>query len=227
MAEPRAAAQGVQAHAGRRRSLDAPVGWLGVFPALTLAVFLAPIAAGLLGTLLPAFGVLPALGGTQPTLDPWRSLLAAPGLTTALRLTLTTGIAAPALARGLTLSFCASFQGTRLFQSIQRLLAPLLAIPHAAFAIGIAFLFAPSGWIARILSPWLTGWARPPDLALIQDPFGIAMTLALVAKEVPFLLLMTLAALGQTPADRVLALGRTMGYGRVAAWLKLVLPLVY
>ena len=227
MAKPRAAAQGVQAHAGRRRSPDRPVGWLGVFPALTLAVFLAPIAAGLLGTLLPAFGVLPALGGTQPTLDPWRSLLAAPGLTTALRLTLTTGIAATALALGLTLGFCASFQGTRLFQSIQRLLAPLLAIPHAAFAIGIAFLFAPSGWIARILSPWLTGWARPPDLALIQDPFGIAMTLALVAKEVPFLLLMTLAALGQTPADRVLALGRTMGYGRVAAWLKLVLPLVY
>jgi putative thiamine transport system permease protein len=227
MAEPHAAAQGLQAHAGGRRRAYRPGSWLGIFPALTLAVFLAPIAAGLLGTLLPAFGVLPALGGTQPTLDAWRSLLAAPGLATALRLTLTTGIAATALALGLTLGFCASFQGTRLFARIQRLLAPLLAIPHAAFAIGIAFLFAPSGWIARILSPWLTGWARPPDLALIQDPFGIAMTLALVAKEVPFLLLMTLAALGQTPADRVLALGRTMGYGRIAAWLKLVLPLVY
>jgi putative thiamine transport system permease protein len=227
MAEPRAAAQGLQAHAGGRRRADRPGSWLGIFPALTLAVFLAPIAAGLVGTLLPAFGVLPALGGMQPTLNPWRSLLAAPGLTTALRLTLTTGIAATVLALGLTLGFCASFQGTRLFQSIQRLLAPLLAIPHAAFAIGIAFLFAPSGWVARILSPWLTGWARPPDLALIQDPFGIAMTLALVAKEVPFLLLMTLAALGQTPADRVLALGRTMGYGQIAAWLKFVLPLVY
>ena len=32
-------------------------------PALTLLVFLGPVAAGLLGTLLPAFGYLPALGG--------------------------------------------------------------------------------------------------------------------------------------------------------------------
>jgi putative thiamine transport system permease protein len=232
MVEPRGAA--AQSAAGalrergsRQRRTARPGGWLGIFPALTLAVFLAPIAAGLLGTVLPAFGILPALGGTEASLDAWRGLLAAAGLATAVRLTITTGIAATTLSLLLTLAFCASFQGTRLFQSIQRLLAPLLAIPHAAFAIGIAFLFAPSGWIARLISPWLTGWARPPDLALIQDPFGIAMTLALVAKEVPFLLLMTLAALGQTPADRMLGLGRTMGYGRVAAWLKFVLPFVY
>jgi putative thiamine transport system permease protein len=210
-----------------RRRANRAGGGLGIFPVLTLAVFLAPIATGLLGTVLPAFGVLPALGGTQPSLEPWRDLFAAPGITTAIRLTVTTGVAATVLALLLTLGFCASFQGTRLFQHIQRLLAPLLAIPHAAFAIGFAFLLAPSGWIARLVSPWLTGWTRPPDLALVQDPWGIAMTLALVAKEVPFLLLMTLAALGQAPADRVLRLGRTMGYGRVATWLKFVLPLVY
>jgi putative thiamine transport system permease protein len=232
MVEPRgaaaqSAADNLRERGTRQRRTARPGGWLGIFPALTLAVFLAPIAAGLLGTVLPAFGILPALGGTEASLDAWRSLLATPGLATAVRLTITTGIAATTLSLLLTLAFCASFQGTRLFQSIQRLLAPLLAIPHAAFAIGIAFLFAPSGWIARLISPWLTGWARPPDLALIQDPFGIAMTLALVAKEVPFLLLMTLAALGQTPANRMLGLGRTMGYGRVAAWLKFVLPLVY
>jgi putative thiamine transport system permease protein len=202
-------------------------GWLGVVPALTLAVFVAPVAAGLLGTLLPAFGVLPALGGTAPTLQPWRDLFAAPGFATALRLTLTTGFAATLLSLALTLGFCASFQGTGPFRQLQRLLAPLLAIPHAAFAIGLAFLLAPSGWLARLLSPWLTGWARPPDLATIQDPWGLAMTAALVAKEVPFLLLMTLSALGQTRAEATLRLARTMGYGPVAAWLKFVLPLVY
>lgn len=201
--------------------------WLGIFPALTLAIFIAPIGAGLIGTLLPAFGILPALGGTGFTLQPWRDLLAAPGFPTALRLTLTTGFAATILSFALTLGFCASFQGTGPFRQLQRLLAPLLAIPHAAFAIGLAFLLAPSGWIARLLSPWLTGWTRPPDLALIQDPYGIAMVAALVAKEVPFLLLMTLAALGQTRAEPTLRLARTLGYGPVAAWLKFVLPLVY
>jgi putative thiamine transport system permease protein len=211
-------------HAARRHR---GASWLGVFPALTLVVFVGPIAAGLLGTLLPAFGVLPALGGTNPTLQPWRDLFSAPGFGTALRLTLTTGFAATVLSLALTLGFCASFQGTRSFRQLQRLLAPLLAIPHAAFAIGLSFLVAPSGWIARLLSPWLTGWARPPDLALIQDPYGVAMTAALIAKEVPFLLLMTLAALGQTRAEATLRLARTLGYGPVAAWLKFVLPLVY
>src|SRR5918996_2171083 len=232
MAEPRGAsariaARGFEARAHARRPAGPPGRWLGFFPALTLAVFLAPIATGLLGTLLPSFGILPALGGTRLSIDAWRSLIAAPGTATALRLTISTGIAATILSLLLTLAFCASFQGTRLFLHTQRLLAPLLAIPHAAFAIGIAFLLAPSGWIARLLSPWLTGWARPPDLALVQDPWGVAMTFALVAKEVPFLLLMTLAALSLTPAERVLRLARTMGYGRISAWLKLVLPLVY
>ena len=38
---------------------------LGLAPALTLTLFLAPIAAGLIGTWLPAFGFLPALGGDE------------------------------------------------------------------------------------------------------------------------------------------------------------------
>ena len=49
-------------------------------PALTLALFLAPIGAGLVGTWLPAFGYLPALGGEALSLEPWRALFAYPGL---------------------------------------------------------------------------------------------------------------------------------------------------
>ena len=202
-------------------------GWPGVFPAVTLILFVAPIGAGLLGTVLPAFGILPALGGTHFTLEPWRDLLAVPGFATALRLTLTTGIAATLLAFLLTIGVIASFQGTAAFRRVERLLAPLLAIPHAALAIGLAFLLAPSGWLARLLSPWLTGWTRPPDLAFIQDPYGVAMTAALVTKEVPFLLLMTLAALAQVPAAACLRQARVMGYGPTRAWLGFVLPLVY
>ena len=47
---------------------------LRLAPALTLAAFLAPIGAGILRTLLPAFGVLPALGRTVLSLEPWRAL---------------------------------------------------------------------------------------------------------------------------------------------------------
>src|SRR5690606_39296709 len=57
-------------------------------PALTVGLFLGPVIAGLLGTLLPAFGWLPVLGSDWFSLEPWRWLLAAPGLTAALRATL-------------------------------------------------------------------------------------------------------------------------------------------
>ena len=83
---------------------------LKVVPALTLAVFLAPVAAGLLGTLLPAFGFLPTLGGTEVSLQPWRRLLLAPELPAALRLTLTSGLLASIASVALVVTFCAAAQ---------------------------------------------------------------------------------------------------------------------
>ena len=196
-------------------------------PALTLLLFLGPVAAGLVGTWLPAFGILPALGGTEFSLVPWRRLFAEPGLGRSLTLTLTTGFAAAIVSLALVLAFLASCHGTRPVAAVRRLLAPLLAVPHVAVAIGFAFLASPSGWVVRAVSPWLTGWERPPDIATVPDPYGIALVCGLVLKEVPFLLLMTLAALGQTPANRTLAVARSLGYGPATAWLKTVLPLVW
>src|SRR3546814_11417566 len=62
---------------------------------------------------------------------------------------------------------------------------------------------------------------------LVQDPNALALALGLIVKELPFLLLMTLAALGQVRADERLAVARSLGYGPVTAWLKAVLPAVY
>ncbi|NNG05654.1 MAG: ABC transporter permease [Inquilinus sp.] len=196
-------------------------------PALTLALFLAPIGLGLIGTWAPAIGYLPALGGTALSLDPWRQLAAAPGLAGAVRLTLVTGFLSTALALALAFSLLAAWHGRPAFDRFRRLLGPLLAMPHAALAIGLAFLLSPSGWLARIVSPWATGWQRPPDLLLVQDPHGLALTLGLVLKEAPFLLLMGLAALNQIDAGRSVALARTAGYGPTMAWAKTVLPRLY
>jgi len=121
----------------------------------------------------------------------------------------------------------AGWSGTRSFRALERLLSPLLSVPHAAAAFGIAFLIAPSGWAARAVSPWLTGWERPPDVLIIQDGWGLAMIAGLVAKEVPFLLLMTLAALAQTDATRSVAVAQSLGYSRLTGWLKTVFPRVY
>ena len=201
--------------------------WLRFVPGVTLVLFLGPIVAGLIGTLLPAFGYLPSLGGERMTMAPWRDLLAAPGLDKAVVLSLATGIGSTAIAFLLTVLIFASGHGTAAFTRAKRAMTPLLAVPHLAMAVGLAFLLSPSGWIARLISPWPSGWEAPPDIALVQGPYGIALTVGLVIKELPFLLLMTFAALGQIRADDQIRMARSLGYGPVQAWLKVVLPLVY
>ncbi len=208
-------------------SAGRPRGLLAYAPGLTVAVFLVPIAAGLLGTLFPAFGYLPALGGRTLGWAPWQALFAHPGFPSALRLTLTTGLGTTAAALALATGFCALVYGSTGFRGAEALLAPILASPHSAIAIGLAFLVAPSGWLARLVSPWLTGWTSPPDFLSVGDPWGLALALGLLVKEVPYLLLMTLAALNQVPARAQLDIARALGYGRGVAWIKIVLPQVY
>ena len=214
------AAQG--ASTSRRR-----ISALRAVPVITLLLFLGPVAAGLIGTLLPAFGFLPALGGDVFSWVPWRSLLDAPGLTDSVRLSFVTGLATTAVSLTVVILFCAGWHGTRGFARVQRLLSPLLSVPHVTVAFGLAFLLAPSGWLLRLVSPWATGLARPPDLIIVQDSAGLTLIAGLVIKEMPFLFLMTLAAISQVDAARTRTMARTLGYGPVAAWLKAVFPQVY
>jgi putative thiamine transport system permease protein len=191
---------------------------LRLVPALTLGVMSVPVVAGLAGTAIPAF----ANGGTA-----FSRLLDWPGLPRAIGLSLGTGMASTLLSLTLALLIVAGFSGTPLFRLIRRLLAPLLSVPHAAAALGLAFLIAPSGWIFRALSPELTGWQSPPNLLILNDPLGLSLTLGLITKELPFLLLMALAALPQIDANRRLTLAATLGYGRIAGFALTVLPALY
>lgn len=200
---------------------------LRLLPALTVLAMLGPVVAGLWGTVLPAFGHLPAAGLTGPTLDPFRTLFEWGGLGSAVRFSITTGLVATALSLGIVALITAGWSGTKSFRVLERLLSPLLSVPHAAAAFGLAFLIAPSGWVSRLLSPALTGWDRPPDLLIVQDPLGLAMIAGLVVKEVPFLLLMTIAAMGQAQPRRSLLVAQSLGYGRLTGWLKTVFPRVY
>lgn len=200
---------------------------LHVLPAVTLLVMLGPVIAGLYGTVLPAFGHLPAAGLIGPTITPFTDLFDWAGLPRAVMLSLGVGMGATVIALTIVALLTAGWSGTRAFRFLERLLSPLLSVPHAAAAFGLAFLVTPSGWIARGLSPAITGWDRPPDLLIVQDPWGITMMVGLIVKEVPFLLLITLAALGQADTQRSVAVAQALGYGRLTGWLKTVFPRVY
>lgn len=196
-------------------------------PLLTLAIMVGPVVAGVLGTLGPAFGYLPALGGDGFGAEPFAMLFDWPGLTRASLLSVTTGVGATLSSLLLVALICAAWSGSAAFRVIERGLSPLLSVPHAAAAFGLAFLIAPSGWIVRAASPWLTGWDRPPDILVLQDPCGLSLMAGLVVKEVPFLLLMTLAALGQIRTAQARDTALALGYAPVTAWFKTVFPRVY
>ncbi|MFZ1471149.1 MAG: ABC transporter permease [Paracoccaceae bacterium] len=181
-----------------------------------MAALALPVAAGVWGTIVPAFSP-----GAIAALWAW------PGLIPAARLSVVTGVVSTLLALGLTVLILAGLRGTRAYALLIRLISPLLSVPHAAAALGLAFLIAPSGWIARALSPWATGWQVPPDILLLNDPAGLALIFGLVTKEVPFLLLMALAALPQTDAHNRLTLAQTLGYSRAMGFVLTVLPGLY
>jgi putative thiamine transport system permease protein len=196
-------------------------------PPLAIALLAGPILFGLLGTLLPAFGYLPALGGTELTLAHMRNLFAQPGILTSSLVSLASGLATTAVSLAVVMFFVASSVGTRTFARIQHLISPLLSVPHAAAAFGLAFLIAPSGMIARMISPELTGWQRPPDLLIVNDPMGLSMMAGLIVKEIPFLLLITLAALPQVDVVHTRALAASLGYGRISGFLFGLWPPIY
>ncbi|EFL89915.1 ABC transporter permease [Ahrensia sp. R2A130] len=200
---------------------------LRLAPALALVVLLGPVACGLIATLLPAFGYLPALGGDHFTTSHFHEVLHVGGMERSLWLSYFTGLATTLIAFVIVWLFVAGWNGTAMFARMQHLISPLLSVPHAAAAFGLVFLIAPSGMLLRLLSPWATGFDRPPDWLLLQDPNGIALIAGLVMKEIPFLLLVTLAALPQTPAAQAARVANSMGYGRIAGFTFTTWPLVY
>ena len=182
---------------------------------------------GLIFVVLPAFGLMPALGGNAFSLDPWRRLSAEPGIVRAATISLASGLATGAVSLAITGLFLAGHHGGRVYQVVRRLVSPLLAVPHAAAALGLSFLISPSGLFFRGLAALGFGFEQPPDLLTVHDTWGLAMIAGLIVKEVPFLLLMSIAALPQLNAPVRLAVASTLGYGPVTGWLKTVAPALY
>ncbi len=194
---------------------------------LTVLLLGGPVLAGMIGVLAGALGHVPGLQSAMSASEVWGAVWNWPGIGRSVALSFSTGLLAALISLASATIIMAGWSGTKAFARARLWLAPFLAVPHAAAAFGIAFLIAPSGWIARAMSPWLTGWDRPPDLLILGDPLGFAMVLGLVVKELPFLLLMMIAALPQAKAAPSMAVITALGYGRPRGWLLAVFPAVY
>ena len=197
--------------------------WRAERPAVTLALtparllrwavlllLLGPTALGLAGLVAPAFGLWPALGFEEVSAIAWQRWWALPGLADGLRLTLVSGIGGTLLAVLLTMGWLAAAAGTRFGERLERLLAPVLAMPHLALALGLLWLAAPSGVLMRLLlAPFEV--LVPPQYPL-PDAHGITLALGLALKEAPFLMLMAQTALSRLPVTAQLQAGQALGY---------------
>ena len=179
-------------------------------------LFALPLLASL------AFGLGSAVDGRG-----WTMLVADPALVPALGLSLWVGASSTLLSLALTFWLVTHLHGTTLWLQVQRTLGGLLALPHAAFAVGLALLLMPSGLVTRLLAP-LLGWDAPPDIATVQDPAGLALIVGLVLKETPFLLWNVAAQLqraGQGEAlQRQLHIAQAMGYATATVWWRILWP---
>jgi putative thiamine transport system permease protein len=160
--------------------------------------------------------------------DAWMGLWEAPGLLKGIAMTLWTGLASTAIAWGLSAWLLSKAVGTPYWHRLLRSVSPLLAVPHAAFAVGWVFLIAPSGWLFRAVSPWLSGWEQPPPIASSQDAWGFGLIAMLVFKEVPFLLW---AAATQLQRDdtaerwqREAWAAQVLGYSRSSTFWRIIWP---
>jgi putative thiamine transport system permease protein len=162
----------------------------------------------------------------------WTALLNDPQTLRALAMSLWTGLLASTLSTAVAAwLLCGTFSalpdaaaGARLARG----LAPLLALPHAALAIALVALLAPSGWLLRLLSPWATGLSAPPPWPTTQDPWGLGLVAVLVLKETPFLLWAALAQLQRPEVgqqlQQQLRLAHTLGYSARSAWWRVAWP---
>ena len=100
---------------------------------------------------------------------------------------------------------------TRL-QSFEKFLAPVLALPHLAIALGLVFLFS-DGSLFFV------------DSGLPRKGLSTLIT-AIVVKEVPFFLLILSAIGRQLPIRLWLLQGRALGYQEHIGWWLLVFPAV-
>jgi len=184
---------------------------------LAVTISFLPLLPGLLGLIFAAFGYIPAIDQYTFSFNGFNELLVWPGLPQSIILTLFISIASTLLATLFCFSILQSCWHSRWWKQIETMLAPIMALPHVAFAVGFAFLFAPSGFIARIFGAQIN-WQ------LVHDQYGLGLIAALTLKEIPFLLFMSIPLLKQLNINTTLITAKSLGYNNAQAWQKIILP---
>ncbi|MDV6250780.1 thiamine ABC transporter permease [Vibrio sp. EA2] len=193
-----------------------------------IAVCIFPTIPGLLGVVVSALGYIPPIGLTQFSLSGFDAVFAWQGVWTSIGLTLYSAILSSYLACLIAFAILQSAWNSQFWRKVEVFLSPLLAMPHVAFAIGFAFLFAPTGMGVRVATQFFgfdPNAQTVNDLALlIKDPHALGLIIMLALKETPFLLLMSIPILQQLNVDKIEKVSHSMGYSTAQTWWKCIFP---
>jgi putative thiamine transport system permease protein len=157
----------------------------------------------------------------------WVALFSHPQLWPALQLSIFTGLTSAAVAALASISVVGGLYQTRWWTRLSVITGAMQSLPHAALAIGMAFLIMPSGVIARLLA-LMFGWTEPPSWITTHDPYGIALIAALCLKEIPFLIWIVVNILNRDDMQHLFAGQRlaamSLGHGMSSIWLRVYFP---
>lgn len=188
---------------------------------ILIFVCITPIVPGAVGVVLSSLSYVPPIGLNHFSFGGFADVFQWSAVWQSITLTVVTTILSCCLSALLCFSILqASWQHKR-WGWIEKLLSPLLAMPHVAFAIGFAFLFSPTGMLSRGLTALLDAGSVS---FLVKDPYGLGLSVALALKEVPFLLLMSIPILKQLKIRQLSAVTSSLGYSPSQFWWKAVFP---
>jgi putative spermidine/putrescine transport system permease protein len=196
----------------------------------TLAIILILFVGGLGYGFLQSLGYQPIIGKYDINLDAYANIVSSEryseqfwrGLWLTFKVSFASTFVSAALAVAFALVLRETFFGKRLAVFLFQIGLP---IPHVVAAIGILFLFSPSGVISR-LAAQLDLLQFPNEFPiLVRDTSGYGIMLAYVWKEVPFFGVIVLAIL-QSLGEDYEELARSLGANRLQRFRYVILPLI-
>lgn len=187
-----------------------------------------PTLIGVIGIFVSSFSYIPPLGLEHFTLSAFYQVFQWQGVEASIFLSFISALISTYLACFISFAILQVSWKTPYWLKIERALSALVAMPHVAFVIGIAFLFAPTGMGMRVLDAFSFGAGHVPDGALpllVKNQYGFGLIFVLALKEIPFLLLMSIGILQQIKVEQIEKTSASFGYSREQVWLKCIFPL--
>jgi len=199
-------------------------GRLGIAAA---AILTAPVVVGVGYAVAGALGLVGPGASGRPSLDRTFLVLSESAVIEGTLWILWVAAASTLLAGVASMGIAVALRGTGRLDGLGRALAVLpLPVPHLVAAVAGLLVLGQSGFFARLAfqAGLIDGPSGMP--ALVYDPLGIGLIVALVWKEIPFLSLVAFSVLG-TRGDALERTARGLGASGRDVLFRVTLPILW